>query len=133
MEVKHSENTGSDKQTTILSVLEDPKVLYKLIEAGTIPSATESWSSLGGYSAQHHIVVDDGGKNIIEQKLHESLGRHNPSVGTGPLSWKAEAGLILIHSIQNGITRAEHLNTRHTQTRVCWCSPASGSKRTVAR
>lgn len=67
MQVKHGENTGSDKQTTIFSVLEDPKVLYKLIEAGSISSATETWSSLGGYSAQHHAVVHDGGKNIIEK------------------------------------------------------------------
>lgn len=110
MEVKHGENTGSDKQTTILSILEDPKVLYKLIEAGIISSATETRSALRGYSAQHHAVVHDRG-----QKLCEHLGRHDPSVGTGPLSWKVEAGLIVIHTIQNGIMWAEQLSTRRTR------------------
>lgn len=113
MEVKHSENTSSDKRT-IFSILVDAKVLSKLIEAGAISSAAEM-SPLGGYSAEHHTVVHDGGKNIIKQKLRESLGRHNPLVVTGPLSWKMEVGLILIQTVQNGIMWAKHLNIRHTR------------------
>lgn len=61
MEVKHGENTGSDKQTTILSILEDPKVLYKLRQAEIISSATETWS-ISGYSAQHHGTIHDEGR-----------------------------------------------------------------------
>jgi len=83
MEAKHSKNTGSDKQTTIPPMLEDPKVLHKFIEAGPISSASETRSPLGGYSAQHRAVAHDGGKIAIEQEPHESPGRHDPAVGTG--------------------------------------------------
>ena len=70
MEVKHGENTSSDKRT-IFSILVDAKVLSKLIEAGAISSAAEM-SPLGGYSAEHHTVVHDGGKNIINNKKKKS-------------------------------------------------------------
>lgn len=63
MEVKHGENTGSDKQTTILFILEDPEVLYKLIEAEIISSVTETWS-ISGYSAQHHAAIHDEGRTL---------------------------------------------------------------------
>lgn len=43
MEVKRGENTGLDKQTAVFSILQDANVLYKLIEAGIISSATEMW------------------------------------------------------------------------------------------
>lgn len=61
MEVKHGENTGSDRQITILATLEDPEALYKLIQTGIISSATETWS-ISGYSAQYHAVAHDEGR-----------------------------------------------------------------------
>lgn len=79
---------------------------------------------------------------MTEGRNCEHLGRHDPSAGTGPLSWKVEAGLIVIHTIQKwhyvGWAAEHQAHTMYlkvpsckkdgNQIRICWCSPASGSK-----
>lgn len=106
IEIKHGKNTASDKQTTPLSILEGPKVLYKLTEPRIISSAGETWLSLDGYSAPCFGLW-------WREKCHQTgTERELRTAGsfTGHSSGNWKLGIILIFTVQSAAMWGKHLN-----------------------
>ena len=142
MEVKHGENTGSDKQPTTLSVLEDPKVLYKLrgrnhfichrnvVISGWVHSSAPHHSSW--WREEHHRAetvwefrkawsFSGTWTSFLESGSRFNFDSYDSKWHYG--GWAAEHWAHTMLYL-----KATGCKKDGNQTRVCWCSPASGSK-----